>query len=813
MSAIQKRISTLTEELQKHNYQYYVLDEPLISDYDFDQLLKELQELEEKHPDLAHPNSPTKRVGGSITKDFDNEPHIFPMLSLANTYNFEELTDFDERIKKLTGRENPEYICELKYDGAAVSLLYEKGEFVSAKTRGDGIHGDVISENIKTIPSIPMKLRGTDFPNRFEIRGEVIFPLDNFKKLNEDRIKEGLETFANPRNTASGTLKMQDSSIVAQRKLDCFLYSIHSEESFKETHSASLEAGKQAGFKIPDYYKACPSIEQVWEYINFWQEEKKNLNFEIDGIVIKVNSVLDQQELGNTAKSPRWAISYKFPAERQLTQLIGIDYQIGRTGAITPVANLKPVLIAGTIVKRASLHNAQIIDELDLHTNDWVWVEKGGEIIPKITGVLKSKRSEDSKKVEFIHQCPFCDSTLVQKEGEAAHYCLNTENCSPQILTGLEHFVGRKAMKIEGIGGEKIRMLYENGYIQTPADFYSLHLKKEELIGLTKYTSTEDSGFSYNGKLQIPIEKAIYALGLGKLTSKDLKEVDFSTAKWEELNQDKYLSQFPEKKQSKFLSDWEVKKTTSDIEGYLSLESFIEILFSNELFPPELSTDVDNLYIDQHLEPLIQQYPNRIKELEKVFSRISDRNKVSIQQKTVDNLLSSVENSKKQGFAKVLFAIGIRHVGENVAKVLTKHFPSIDLLQKTTFEELQNINEIGDVIAQTVVDWFSKPKNLDLIESLKDAGLQLELQESEINSSTGNKLDGKKIVVSGVFHSISRNDLKKLIENEGGKNVSSISKTTDYLVAGDKMGPSKREKAESLSVPIITEEEFLEMIK
>ena len=808
-------IEQLTEELREHNYKYYILDEPEISDYDFDQKLKELQRLEEEYPEFASSNSPTKRVGGTVTRNFDNKPHLFPMLSLANTYNKEELLDFDERIKKLTGREQVEYICELKYDGAAVSLLYENGEFVSATTRGDGLQGDVISENIKTIPSVPLKLRGNDYPDRFEIRGEVIMKLDGFKALNEKRIKQGLEPFANPRNTASGTLKMQDSGVVATRPLDCFLYSLKAEEDFKESHLEDLIAAKQAGFKVPDYYKKCNNINEVWEYIEAWQNKKDALNFEIDGIVIKLNNISDQKELGSTAKSPRWAISYKYPAERQLSRLLSIDYQIGRTGAITPVANLKPVSIAGTTVKRASLHNAQIIEELDLHENDWVWVEKGGEIIPKITGVLKSKRAEDAVKVSYITQCPYCASTLVQKEGEANHYCLNSEQCSPQILTGLEHFVSRKAMKIEGLGSEKIKLLFENGYVRSPVDFYKLHLYKEELIGLSRYVTNDESGFNYEGELQIPLDKALYALEIGSLSSKDLKQIDFSNFTWHNLQTEDFIKQVPEKKQEKVKKAFQeyVEIEKSDLLGYISLNQFIELFLGNDVDKEKLSTIFTYQFIDEHLEPLADMFPSKYKSLEKVFSRISDRNKVSIQEKSVNNILESVENSKQQPFEKVLYAIGIRHVGENVAKVLVKHFRTFDHLKEATLEVLQNTDEIGDVIAETLVKWMEDENHLNLISELKVLGLNLESEIKEIEVSENQILSGKKIVVSGKFYSMSRNELKEKIELFGGKNVSSISKSTDYLVAGDKMGPSKRKKAEDLQITILSEDEFLDMIK
>ncbi|MGB1295202.1 MAG: NAD-dependent DNA ligase LigA [Flavobacteriales bacterium] len=813
--SIKEKISQLSEELREHNYKYYILDSPDISDFDFDQKLKQLQKLEEEYPEFAFENSPTKRVGGSITKSFDNQAHLFPMLSLGNTYNQEDLDDFDERIKKLTGRETVEYICELKYDGAAVSLYYENGKFISAKTRGDGIQGDVISENIKTIGSVPMELRGSDYPEKFEIRGEVIMTLDGFKTLNEERLKLGLDPFANPRNTASGSIKMQDSSDVAKRPLDCFLYSLKAEQDFKETHLDDLLAAKKAGFKVPNYYRKCNNLDEVWDYIQFWKEEKYKLNFEIDGIVIKLNNIQDQKELGNTAKSPRWAISYKYPAERQLSQLLSIDYQIGRTGAITPVANLKPVSIAGTTVKRASLHNAQIIKELDLHENDSVWVEKGGEIIPKITGVQLSKRTQDANPIEYISNCPFCKSELVQNEGEANHYCVNTSECSPQILTGLEHFVSRKAMKIEGLGSEKIKLLFENDFVKTPVDFYHLYKRKEELIGLSRYVDNDESGFKYKDELFIPIEKVIYAFSIGKLSSKEIKAIDFTLSIWENLTNIEFVNLIPKAKRNPFVSDLLKYKidNISDLKGYISLNQFIDILSIKIGEKIKLSTILTYNFIDECFDDILNQFPNKYGELNKILPRVADRNKVSIQAKTVENILISVENSKQQKFHKILYSIGIRHVGENVAKVLVKHFGNIEKLKLATLEELQNVDEIGDVIAETLVEWFKQDSNLDLLKGLQEVGLTLEeLQDEKPQMAENNILESKKIVVSGVFHTLSRNDLKKKIEFYGGKNVSSISKSTDYLIAGDKMGPSKLKKAQDLEISIINEQEFLTLI-
>ncbi len=660
------KIDELSDELRKHNHRYYVLDNPDISDFDFDLLLKELQELENKFPEYLDVNSPTQRVGGTVTKSFENKKHKFPMLSLGNTYSKEEIQDFDVRVRKMLGDQDFSYVCELKYDGAAVSLTYENGELSFALTRGDGVAGDDVTNNIKTIPSIPLKLQGDDFPDYFEIRGEVFMPLQGFSKLNKSRLEAGLEPFSNPRNSASGTLKMQDSSIVAKRPLDCYLYSLIANDRLSDSHFDSLEKARTWGFKVPPYIKRCQSVEELWGFINHWEEKRHELPFEIDGIVIKVDDLDFQQELGNTAKSPRWAISYKFPAERQSTILEGVSYQVGRTGAITPVANLKPVELAGTIVKRASLHNKQIIEQLDLYLNDTVWVEKGGEIIPKITGVVKGKRAGEAKKIDYITNCPECATSLIQKEGEANHYCPNEMGCPPQIKGKIEHFISRKAMNIMGIGAETIELMFENGLILNYADLYTL--SAEQLLPLDRMA-----------------------------------------------------------------------------------------------------------------------------------------------EKSVDKIIKGLEESKEVPFERVLFALGIRFVGSTVAKKLAKEFKSIDELANQNFEQLITVDEIGDRIAESIISFFLDEDNRRNITALRDFGLQLEKEDSE--EGTIDLLEGKAFVVSGVFTLYSRDELKATIEKFGGKNTSSLSKKTAYLIAGDKMGPSKREKAEKFGIRIISEQDFNTMIE
>lgn len=663
-----KRIEELSEELRQHNYRYYNEDAPVISDYDFDMLLKELQELEDKYPDFADENSPTKRVGGEVTKKFESVVHKYPMLSLANSYSREELTEFDERVQKILGKKVA-YTCELKYDGVAIGISYKNGKIHRAVTRGDGSKGDNITTNVKTIRSIPMVLQG-DFPNEFEIRGEIFYPLSVFKKLNETREASGEATLANPRNAASGTLKMQDSAIVAERKLDCYLYYVLGENLPFNGHLENVLAANSWGFKAPTEDKKlirkCNSIDEIFEFIDYWGEHRHELDFEIDGIVIKVNDLDAQQELGFTAKSPRWAIAYKYQTEQVETRLNEITYQVGRTGAITPVANLEPVLLAGTTVKRASLHNADQIAKLDIREGDLVQVEKGGEIIPKVVGVNLSQRPSDSKETIYRKTCPECETELIRIEGEAKHYCPNEAGCPPQIKGKMAHFISRKVMDIDGLGEETVEQLFDAGLIDNVSDIY--RLKKEDLL---------------------PLER--------------------------------------------------------------------------------------------------------------------------MAEKSVNNLIAGVENSKQIPFERVLFAIGIRYVGETVAKKLAKHFKSMDTIMQASFEELVAVDEIGDKIAESITGFIEVEKNRELIKELKSHGLQMEILEQE-DTSVSDILAGKSFVVSGVFTQYSRNELKQAIEDHGGKNVGSISSKTDYLIAGDKMGPAKKEKAEKLGVEMISEEEFITLI-
>lgn len=655
-------IKSLREELNQHNYNYYVLDKPTISDFEFDQKLKQLQDLEAQHPEYFDENSPTQRVGGMITKNFETVKHEYRMYSLDNSYSIEDLQDWETRIQKVLGDVPLEYTCELKYDGASISISYEKGRLVRAVTRGDGFQGDDVTNNIKTIKAVPIHLKG-DYPEKFDIRGEIILPFAGFEKMNQELIEIGETPYSNPRNTASGSLKLQDSAEVAKRPLDCLLYFVIGNNLPFKTQFEGLQKARDWGFKVPTQSKLAKNLNEVFEYINYWDKHRHDLPYETDGVVIKVNNLQHQEELGYTAKSPRWAMAYKFKAEQVTTKLNSISYQVGRTGAITPVANLEPVQLAGTIVKRASLHNADQIEKLDIRIGDEVFVEKGGEIIPKIIAVAKRGNQEEPTK--YITHCPECQTELVRSEGEANHFCPNFYGCPPQIIGRIQHFITRKAMDIDGLGGETVALLYNAGLVSNYADLYEL--KKEQII---------------------PLER--------------------------------------------------------------------------------------------------------------------------MAEKSAENLIKGIEKSKSVPFERVLYALGIRYVGETVAKKLAKHYKSIDAIAQASIMDLILVDEIGDKIAQSVVQFFENQENIKIIERLKQYGVQLESGEEAILVSE--KLKGKTFVVSGVFELFSRDELKKAIEDNGGKVGSSISSKTDYVIAGDNMGPSKLEKANQLKIPILTELIFKEMI-
>ncbi|KAA5536059.1 NAD-dependent DNA ligase LigA [Paenimyroides baculatum] len=662
---ISTEIVSLRNELNQHNYNYYVLDNPSISDFEFDQKLKKLQDLEEKHPEFFDENSPTQRVGGSITKNFNTVVHENRMFSLENSYSQEDLIDWEKRIQKVLGNVEVEYVCELKYDGASISITYENGKLFRAVTRGDGFQGDDVTNNIKTIKSVPLQLKG-NYPPKFDIRGEIILTLAGFEKMNMELVDIGETPYSNPRNTASGSLKLQNSAEVAKRPLECLLYNIVGANNYFNTHANSLEAARSFGFKVPNQSKLVKSLDEVFQFINYWDTHRHDLPYETDGVVIKVNDLFQQEELGNTAKNPRWAIAYKFKAEQVSTVLESISYQVGRTGAITPVANLKPVQLAGTIVKRASLHNADQIEKLDVRVGDSVFVEKGGEIIPKIIGVDFENRFLDSVQTEYITDCPECGTALVRKPGEAQHYCPNFYECPPQIIGRIEHFISRKAMDIDGLGGETVTLLYKNGLVSNYADLYDL--KKEQVL---------------------PLER--------------------------------------------------------------------------------------------------------------------------MAEKSADNLMKSIEQSKEIAFERVLFALGIRFVGETVARKLANHYKNIDALMQADYHELINVDEIGDKIALSIRSFFKDEGNLRLINRLKDYGLQFAVEAKE-STQVSNKFEGMTMVVSGKFETFSRDEIKQKIEDYGGKNGSSITGKTSIVVAGADMGPAKLEKATKLGIPIWTEDDFVNQL-
>lgn len=678
------RIAELSDTIEYHNRRYYILNQPSISDYDFDMLMEELISLEKLFPEYALPSSPTKRVGGDLTKEFPTVRHRYPMLSLSNSYNRGEIVDFIKRIEK-TIDEPVEFVCELKFDGVSISLTYEDGILTRGVTRGDGAQGDDVTTNVKTIRSIPLKLKG-DYPNFLEMRGEIIMPHDSFRNTNKEREELGLPLFANPRNAAAGTIKLFDSREAANRRLDNYCYYMMSDNIPYETHYESLMAAREWGFNISNHIALCKNIDEIEDFINYWDTERKNLPFDIDGIVIKVNSFAQREILGLTAKSPRWAIAYKFKAEQVKTRLLSVDFQVGRHGTITPVANLQPVPLAGTTVKRATLNNADFIKQLDLHYNDTVKVEKGGEIIPKIVGIDIESRNEEQSEVQFIERCPECGAKLIQNEGEAAWYCPNSSGCPPQIKGRIEHFISRKAMNIESLGEGKVQVLFDNNLIKNYADLYDLTYEK--MFGLENVVVIND---------------------------------DFN----------------------------------------------------------------------------LQDSPKT--------------RKVSFKEKTVNNILKSLQKSKEVPFERVLFALGIREVGEVTAKILANTLGDIDAIASASVEELQEVNTVGVTIAESIRNFFDKPENIIIIERLKKAGLQFNNEKKAVSESQA--LAGKTIVVSGVFSSFSRDEIKQLIEYHGGKNSSSISSKTDFLLAGEKMGPEKKKKAEALNVKIINEDEFLKMIE
>jgi len=736
------------------------------------------------------------------------------MYSLDNSYSKEDLQDWETRIKKLIDAD-VQYTCELKYDGASISLTYENGVLVKAVTRGDGFQGDNVTANVKTIKSVPLKLKG-DFPEIFDIRGEIVLPFEGFNKMNEERIEIGEEPYRNPRNTASGSLKLQDSAEVAKRPLECLLYNITGSNLGINSQFDSLEKARQWGFKVPNAAKVVNSIDEVLEFIDYWNVHRHDLPYETDGVVIKVNDLQQQEELGYTAKAPRWAIAYKFKAERVSTKLNSITYQVGRTGAITPVANLEPVELAGTTVKRASLHNADQIEKLDIRVGDEVYVEKGGEIIPKILGVDLSQRPSNSQPTEYIINCPECATELVRQEGEAQHYCPNYNGCHPQIVGRIQHFVSRKAMDIDGLGIGIIELLYHHNRIHNYSDLF--YLKYNEINGIRMWLNNDDAGLKKSNQLQVPIGKAIFGLsqGWGDLSRTDSDLIALKLYKLEDLLLNNY--EFPESIDKKKFDKFKdiLNKKISNI-NFTKYDNFHHFVSFNLLLDLKFSLNSDlNLFNEDSLDSLeyidealkIKKYSSQNK-FEEFIVKVSDRSRVGIQNKTAEKLLESIKESKNRPFEKVLFALGVRDVGEVSAKNLVNHFLTLDSLMSASFEDLVSIRDIGDSVANNILAFFNQEANVIIVNKLKAAGLNFEVAKKELNSE---KLIGLSFVVSGTF-GIERDDLKKMIEDNGGKNVGSLSKSTSYLIVGDKMGPSKKEKAEKEKIKMISETEFYNLLK
>ncbi|QAA80656.1 NAD-dependent DNA ligase LigA [Aequorivita sp. H23M31] len=809
---IEQQIISLRNELSEHNYNYYVLDNPTISDFEFDQKLNDLQVLEQAHPEYYDANSPTLRVGGEITKNFETVPHTYRMYSLENSYSKEDLEDWEKRIEKMVDGA-VEFTCELKYDGASISLTYEDGQLKRAVTRGDGFRGDDITANVRTIRSVPLHLRG-DYPPLFDIRGEIVLPFEGFAKMNAERVELGEEPYRNPRNTASGSLKLQDSAEVARRPLDCLLYNLQGERLPVKTQFESLEKARQWGFKVPEAAKLAKNLDEVLEFVNYWDIHRHELPYETDGVVVKVNSLQQQEELGYTAKSPRWAMAYKFKAEQVSTLLHQITYQVGRTGAITPVANLEPVELAGTIVKRASLHNADQIQKLDIREGDTVFVEKGGEIIPKIIGVDFTQRDPNSSPTKYITECPECGTPLVRAEGEAQHYCPNVEVCPPQIIGRIQHFTSRKAMDIEGLGKGIIEILYYNGLIQNYSDLY--YLKYEKIIGLERWLDNETAGLKYKNHLQVDLKTAIFGLSYkwGNLTLKDSELLSSEIHSIKDiLNYKVDNTNSYGKKLLKLQYKLKNSLKSIDLENFPSLEGYVSFNLLLQLKFPEICAldlfkkdEFYNLnYIDESLK--LSNY-NRVKDFEPFIIKLADRNRISIQDLTASNMLLAIEASKSRDFDKVLFAIGIKDVGEVGAKNLAIHFKNLNNLMNATYEDLISIRDVGNSVAINILEFFASERNLEIIERLKVAGLKFEIVEKELGS---NKLEGMTFVVSGTF-SIERNELKRIIEDNGGKNVSSLSKNTSFLIVGENMGPSKKLRAEKDNIKMISEKDFFNML-
>lgn len=806
------KIAKLTQKINFHNQLYYQDHTTEISDIEFDELLEELSELETAFPEFLKVDSPTQRVGGTITKEFETAVHGYPMLSLGNTYSETELLAFDERVAKILGHRNYTFFCELKFDGVAISLVYENGHLVRAVTRGDGEKGDTVTENVKTIRNIPLTVKEDNLPEKFEVRGEIFLPKKEFLKINEERDANGEPLLANPRNAASGTLKMQDSAIVAKRRLNCYFYQLLGENPGIEYHHEATSLLEKWGFNISPTYQNCTDIQSVFQYIHIWKDKRHELPLDTDGVVLKINDYGQREELGFTAKIPRWAIAYKYKAESAESKLLSVTYQVGRTGAITPVANLSPVSLAGTTVKRASLHNANEIERLGLHVDDNVAVEKGGDIIPKITRVILEKRIPGSSSIPFITHCPECGTLLRRREGEAKHYCPNIHSCPPQVLGRVEHFVSKRAMDIDSLGTERIRALIDHDYIVNPADIYDLVDKKDELLGLE--INPEQYIKNGEGYLYLALRKVLFGLTEGL----SLREIDQFLQENEEVDQEGKLNLFLDyiRHSGKKVSNNSasilalisfITSTDFDIiEDFVPVAIVLSILSQKDTIDSEfrkLSLSHRTLH-DIILESKHHFSQDFLKKLKKLKGN-------TFQKGVISNMVKGIDASRSQQFDRVLFGLGIRNIGENTAKLLARHFKSIQNLQEASTESLLEINGVGETLALSILDFFGQQENLSIIERLKAQGLKFESKQ-EAPIFANNSLENLKILASGRLNYFKRDEIVSFIESQGGTYVSSVSKNLDFIIEGEDMGPSKKEKAEKLGIKLISEKEFLTMV-
>ncbi|HAS59831.1 MAG TPA: NAD-dependent DNA ligase LigA, partial [Algoriphagus sp.] len=787
-----KRIAELSQQINYHNHLYYQESRIEISDYEFDQLLEELIRLETEYPDLLDPDSPSQRVGGTITKEFQTVAHEYRMLSLGNTYTIEELKAFDERVQKGLGHSDYEYFCEMKFDGVAISLVYENGKLIRAVTRGDGTKGDDVTANVRTIRNIPLSVTGKNIPEKFEVRGEIFLPHREFEKINAERAEKGDALLANPRNAASGTLKMQDSSVVAKRRLNCYFYQLLGENIGVETHAEAIHLIEKWGFNVSQTYTKASNVEEVLQYIETWREKRHTLPLDTDGVVLKINNYEQREELGFTAKIPRWAIAYKYKAESAETELLSITYQVGRTGAITPVANLAPVSLAGTTVKRASLHNANEIERLGIHEGDIVAVEKGGEIIPKITAVNLQKRKAGTQPIQYIQTCPECGTALERKEGEAKHFCPNAESCPPQVLGRIEHFVSKRAMDIDSLGTERIRALIDQKFISNYSDIYLLETKERELLGLEM--SQDQYEKEGSGLLYIKLEKALFAL-TEQISFKQIQEYLESAA---ELPLNETLRGFQEQ-----IRKWKKKVPSNTgmvdylinslkdhrelpkLEDYVPVAVVLEIFLGRRVeFERILEASKKEGTVHGIILRLNLELPDELRE------RIKKLKANTFQEGVISNMLEGIKASKNQPFEKVLFAIGIRNIGENTAQLLARHFKTLDNLQEATEEELLEINGVGGTLVQSIQEFFANPEHQRILQQLRDLGLKFEVEQAD-QEPASQSLAGKKILASGKLVNFKRDEIVDFVQAHGGQYISSVSKNLDFIIEGEGMGPSK----------------------